>query len=202
MILSGPSGSGKDAVLGELTKLDDRVQLSVSMTTRPKRDWEIGGVHYHFVSRPVFEEKIAAGDMLEHTSYSGNYYGTPKAPVDSWLARGRTVILKIEVEGAERVQRLYPQSVRVFLMPPSLRVLEERLRRRESEAHEEACRRLEIAKNEISRANAYDYIVVNDRLEYAVSDLREILSAERQRACRRAHLVEQVLCGGEWRSKL
>ncbi|MDR2686888.1 MAG: guanylate kinase, partial [Oscillospiraceae bacterium] len=141
VVLSGPSGSGKDTVLGELCKTADNLELSVSLTSRERRPWEFDGTHYYFVTREYFEEKLRAGEILEHTQYNGNYYGTPKASIDEWLALGKTVILEIEVEGAARIRAIYPDCVSVFLLPPSLEVLEQRLHRRESENGDEIARR-------------------------------------------------------------
>lgn len=192
LVLSGPSGSGKDTVLGELAKWDE-IQLSVSMTTRSKRDWEIEGTHYYFVTEEYFKRKIEADEVLEYTVYNGNYYGTPKAAIDEWLAEGKTVVLKIEVEGAENIRRIYPDAVSVFLLPPSIKVLEERLFKRESEDAEEIKQRLEIAKKEILKAKDYDYVVMNDVLDYAVSDLRTIISAESKKASRNSNVINQIL---------
>ena len=193
VVLSGPSGSGKDTVLGELSEGMDDLEISVSLTTRQKRPWEYDGVHYYFVDRAYFEEKIAGGEILEYTQYNDNYYGTPKSIIDEWLAIGKTVILIIEVEGAANVRALYPNCVSVFLLPPSLEVLSQRLYRRESESAAEIARRMEIARREIARADDYDYIILNDALDYAVSDFRAIIRAERQRATRRKYMVNQVL---------
>jgi guanylate kinase len=193
IVLSGPSGSGKDTVLEELRKTADNLELSVSLTSRAKRAWECYGTHYHFVTREHFEGKLRAGEILEHTQYNGNYYGTPKAAVDAWLGMGRTVILKTEVEGAASICEIYPDCVSVFLMPPSLEVLSQRLFRRESEKEDEIARRTEIAKREIARARDYDYVILNDVLDYAVSDFRAIIRAERQRAGRQTNLIDEVL---------
>ena len=193
VVLSGPSGSGKDTVLGELGETVDELELSVSLTSRERRPWEFDGTHYYFVTREYFEEKLRAGEILEHTQYNGNYYGTPKGPVDEWLALGRTVILKIEVEGAASIRAIYPDCVSVFLLPPSLEVLSQRLFRRESEKEDEIARRTEIARREIARAGDYDYVILNDVLDYAVSDFRAIIRAERQRAGRQTNLIEEVL---------
>ncbi|MDR2647961.1 MAG: guanylate kinase [Oscillospiraceae bacterium] len=193
IILSGPSGSGKDTVLNELATLVDELEISVSLTTRNRRAWEKEGVHYYFVSREDFESRLAHGEILEYTTYNGNYYGTPKTRIDGWLAQGKTVILKIEVEGAAHIRALYPQCVSVFLMPPSLQVLAQRLVGRESENSAEIERRLAIARVELSHAGEYDYIVPNDILDYAVSDFRAIVRAERQRTCRKAYMIQQVL---------
>lgn len=193
VVLSGPSGSGKDSLLAQLNETVDDVELSISMTTRQQRPWEFDGMHYYFVSREYFEEKLEQGEVLEYTQYNGNYYGTPKYSVDEWLSQGKTVILKIEVEGAAHIRALYPDCVTVFLMPPSLEVLSQRLFRRESEQEDEIRRRTEIAKEEIACAGSYDYIICNDELDYAVSDFRAILRAERQRASRQKYMINEVL---------
>jgi len=193
VVLSGPSGSGKDTVLGELCKTADNLELSVSLTTRERRPWEFDGTHYYFVTREYFEEKLQAGEILEYTQYNGNYYGTPKASIDEWLGQGKTVVLIIEVEGAVNIRSIYPDCVSVFLLPPSLAVLTDRLFRRESEDGDEIARRTEIAKREIARASDYDYVILNDVLDYAVSDFRAIIRAERQRAGRQTNLIEEVL---------
>ena len=193
VVLSGPSGSGKDSVLGELSEGIDDLEISISLTTRQKRPWEYDGTHYYFVDRAYFEEKLRNGEILEHTQYNGNYYGTPKSTIDEWLSQGKTVILIIEVEGAANIRALYPNCVSVFLLPPSLDVLSQRLFRRESEDAAEIARRMEIAKREIACAGSYDYIILNDVLDYAVSDFRAIIRAERQRSARRSYMINEVL---------
>ena len=191
VVLSGPSGSGKDTVLGELC-MDD-VEISISLTTRQKRPWEYDGTHYYFVDRDYFEEKLGNNEILEYTQYNGNYYGTPKSTIDEWLGQGKTVILKIEVEGAANIRAMYPNCVSVFLLPPSLEVLTQRLFHRESEDAAEIERRMEIARQELKCAEDYDYVILNDELDYAVSDFRNIIRAERQRAIRRGYMIETVL---------
>lgn len=194
IVLSGPSGSGKDTVLSELARhTDDDLEFSISLTTRPRRGWESDGTHYYFVTREYFERKLMDGEILEHTVYSGNYYGTPKATVDEWLALGKTVILKIEVEGARRIREIYPDCVSVFLLPPSLEVLAQRLFARRSEGGAEIRRRMEIAASELRHATDYDYLILNDELDYAVSDFRAIIRAERQRTCRRKYMINEVM---------
>ncbi|NLB37342.1 MAG: guanylate kinase [Clostridiales bacterium] len=193
IILSGPSGSGKDTVLNELSKQDDDIKISISLTTRPKRDWEIDGVHYYFVAENYFLRKIECNQILEYAVYNGNYYGTPKSIIDQWLANGETVILKIEVQGAQKIREIYPDAVSIFLMPPSMKILKERLFKRESEKNDEIQRRLSIAIDEIKRATEYNYIVVNDLLDYAVSDIRAIIRAERQSSPRLEYLINEVI---------
>ena len=184
VVLSGPSGSGKDTILTELEKRERDVKISISMTTREPRDWEVDGIHYYFVKEDFFKRKLKEDQILEYAQYGNNFYGTPKNPVDTWLKEGKTVILKIEVQGAEKVRKLYPDSVSIFLMPPSMKVLEERLKRRESEDDDEVARRLTSAVGEIRKSVDYDYYVVNDVVNYAVSDICAIIQAEKQRTSR------------------
>lgn len=190
---SGPSGSGKDTVLNELVKKRDDVKISISMTTRQKRDGEIDGKHYYFVDREYFERKILANSMLECAEYNGNLYGTPKEPVDEMLKAGNAVILEIEVQGAEKIRKLYPDVVSVFLMPPSVRVLEERLRGRNTEDEETINHRLVIALEEIRRASEYDYIVVNDTIENAVARIETIIDAERLKTSKNKKIISEVI---------
>ena len=167
-ILSGPSGSGKDTILEQLAKRDPNVQLSISLTTRAARDWEIDGFHYYFVTKDYFLNKLERQEILEYAQYGEQYYGTPRDPVDQWLEEGKTVILKIEVQGAEKIRRLYPDVVSIFLMPPSMQTLEERLRNRESECEKDIKTRMRIAQDEIGRAHEYDYVVVNDIVDLSL----------------------------------
>lgn len=193
IILSGPSGSGKDTVLNKLTENRDDIKISISMTTRQKRNDEIDGLNYYFVNREYFEKKIADNNMLEYAEYADNLYGTPKAPVDEMLRNGKAVILKIEVQGAEKIRKIYPEVISIFLMPPSIRVLEERLRGRNSEDEETLNHRLVIAREEIRRAPEYDYIVINDTVENAVAGIETIINAERQKTFRNKKIISEVI---------
>jgi len=193
VILSGPSGSGKDTVLETLLEADPALHVSVSLTTRAKREWETDGQHYYFVTPDYFQRMLAEGMVLEHAEYGGNYYGTPKQPVDNLLAQGKTVILIIEVQGAEKIRELYPGVCSIFLSPPSMPVLEERLRLRGSEDEEDIRRRLTIGANEILRAREYDYIVVNHTVEQAAADIGAILRAERLRTGRVKYQLSEVI---------
>lgn len=190
---SGPSGSGKDTILNKLIEKRDDVKISISMTTRQKRNGEVDGKHYYFVNREYFEKKILANSMLECAEYNGNLYGTPKEPVDEMLKAGNAVILEIEVQGAEKIRKLYPDVVSVFLMPPSVRVLEERLRGRNTEDEETINHRLVIAREEIRRASEYDYIVVNDTIENAVARIETIIDAERLKTSKNKKIISEVI---------
>ena len=178
IILSGPSGAGKDTVLDIVTSRTENIKVSVSMTTRKKRDNEIDGVNYYFTSPEEFERNIKAGNMLEYAEYSGNYYGTPKEPVDKMLSRGINVVLKIEVQGAGNIRRIYPDAVSVFIMPKSLEILEQRLRLRSTDSQEAVLKRLKTAEEEIKRIDEYDYLIINDEIEKACSDFESIIRAE------------------------
>ncbi|NLL63167.1 MAG: guanylate kinase [Ruminococcaceae bacterium] len=180
LIISGPSGSGKDTIIDEIIKRDEKTVVSVSMTTRQIRENETDGKDYYFITREEFEKKINNDEMLEWAIYGGNYYGTPKAPVVDWISKGKTVILKIEVQGADKIRAKYPDVRTMFLMPPSMHVLERRLRERKTNTEADIARRIEIAKKEISRANDYDYIVVNNRVSDAVDDVLEIILRHRR----------------------
>ena len=190
---SGPSGSGKDTVLNELIKKRDDTKISISMTTREVREGEKDGVHYYFVDRDFFEKKISSDGMLEYAEYAGNLYGTPKEPVDEALKAGKVVILEIEVQGAEKIKQKYPDVVSVFLMPPSLRVLEERLRGRKTEDEETINHRRVIAREEIRKSSDYDYIVVNDTVENSVEKFSMIIDAERLKASRNKKIISEVI---------
>lgn len=193
VIFSGPSGSGKGTVLKKYLAENDDARVSVSMTTRQPREGDIDGVHYYFVTREYFEKKIADNKMLEYAEYNHNMYGTPKEPVDEMLKEGKIVFLEIEVQGAEKIRKLYPDAVSIFLMPPSMRVLEERLRGRQSEDEETINHRLVIAREEIRRASEYEYIVVNDTVDNAAAVMDKIISAERQKISRNKKIISEVI---------
>ena len=175
VLFSGPSGVGKDTVLEIVLAKDTSLQKSISLTTRDIRENEIDGKDYYFISVPEFEKMIDNNEVLEFARYGQNLYGTPKAPVDKWLSEGKTVILKIEVQGASNIKKLYPESVGIFIMPPSMEVLEQRLRSRGTENETDIQKRLEIAQNEIGHSKDYDFLVVNDDLEKASENVLEIL---------------------------
>lgn len=176
VVLSGPSGSGKDTVLKSvLEKMDGDAFLSVSMTTRAMRSGEKEGTDYFFVSKEQFQKNIDDDLMLEYAKYGSNYYGTPIGPVKEVLKNGKTVFLNIEVQGGANIRRLMPEAIQIFIAPPSKEELERRLRKRGTESEECICERLRIAEEEMKHADEYDFIVINDVLEDAVEEVLSIV---------------------------
>ncbi|MGN0669549.1 MAG: guanylate kinase [Oscillospiraceae bacterium] len=191
-VVSAPAGCGKDTILGELFKKTDKAGYAVSATTRAPREGEIDGVHYHFLTRDDFSEKIKRGEVLEYTEYCGNFYGTLKKSVDDLILSGKDAVLKIEVEGAMNIKKMFPEACLVFILPPSLEILEKRLRGRGTETEEKIRERTLQAKNELAFAKNYDYLVVNDDLSEAVEDVLAVFRAEKLRRERRAGLIERI----------
>ena len=192
-IVSGPSGSGKDTVLGRLLAAHPEIQLSISSITRPMRQGEVEGEKYHFITREAFEQMLRENALLESNVYLGNYYGTPRAPVEAAIAAGRDMILEIDVNGAAKVRAQLPEAVSIFIMPPSLEVLEQRLSGRGTEDAETVRGRLKEAVGEIARAVDYDYIVVNDDLDEAVESLTAVIVGQRAKIARQNYLIDEVL---------
>ena len=180
IVVSSPSGGGKGTILAQLDK--SNMVFSVSATTRSPRDGEIHAKHYYFLSKREFEEKIKNGQMLEHAVFCDNFYGTPKEPVEKALSQGKDVILEIEVQGAKKVAKIMPECISIFITPPSIEVLEQRLRGRGTEDEQTIQKRLNRAKEELQMADDYDYVVVNDTVEKAVSDIEQILRNEKSKA--------------------
>lgn len=185
IVISGPAGSGKGTVNALLLKSPE-FAYSVSATTRAPRPGEVDGVNYHFITKDDFEARIRDGEMLEYTSYCGNYYGTPLREAIEVMESGRNLILEIEVEGAQNVKRLYPEAVLIMLLPPSYAVQESRLRGRGTETEEKICERLNRTKEELPLVGHYDYVVYNydNGAEQCADDIRAIVRAE-QSATRR-----------------
>ena len=193
VVFSGPSGAGKDTVLKRLMEKEPGIRLSVSATTRAPREGETDGKDYHFLTRAHFDELVANDKMLEHAEYCDNCYGTPSEPIEKWQAEGCDVILEIEVQGGAQIKAKRPDCVSIFVLPPSLEVLENRLRRRGTESEEAIQKRLGAAKAEIAKAVLYDYIIVNDDLETAVDEMAGLLRAEKRRASRNQEFIERML---------
>ena len=179
-VISGPSGAGKGTICKELLK-NEELELSISMTTRSPRGTEENGISYYFVSHEEFSETVEKGGLLEWAEIYGNRYGTPKAPVLEKLNMGKDVILEIEMQGALQVKRNYPQSILIFVLPPSMSVLKQRLINRGTETEEQIALRSKTVLEEIRTIRDYDYFVVNGDLEDAVNKVRSIIAAEHHR---------------------
>lgn len=191
-VVSAPAGCGKDTILEQMLKKTDSAGYSVSATTRAPREGEIDGVHYRFLTREHFEEMIKEGAVLEYTEYCGNYYGTLRESVDSLLSQGKDAVLKIEIEGAMNIKKLFPECCLVFILPPSMTELERRLRKRGTETEDKIAERLKQAKNELAAAENYDYLIVNGELDKAVDDIIAVMRAEKLRRDRNAGLVAEI----------
>lgn len=180
IVLSGPSGCGKGTIVQEILK-DGDCAVSVSATTRSPREGEENHVHYHFLSKEEFEQRIANDGLLEYAEYCDNYYGTPRAEVEAMRASGKHVILEIEVQGAFQVRERCPEAILVFTIPPSIAELRRRLEKRGTETVEVIEKRIARAQEELPLARHYDYIVLNHALEDAVADFRSIIRTESMR---------------------
>ncbi len=180
IIVSGPSGSGKDTVLKEVFKKMPELKFSISSITRAMREGEVQGEKYNFVSREYFEEMIKNDKLLEYNVYCNNYYGTPIEPVINAINSGFDIVLEVDVNGASNVRKKCPQNYSIFIMPPSFEVLKQRLVNRGTEKIEVIEKRLIEAKLEMERASEYDFIVVNDELSVAVDEVCSIIRSKRE----------------------
>ncbi len=188
-IIAGPSGVGKGTIIQALFAQQKNLYFSVSATTRAPRPGEVDGVHYHFLTREQFLRWIEEDAFLEHAEYIGNFYGTPKRYVDEAMDRGEDVILDIEVQGAEQVYQKRPDTIRIFIAPPSWQELERRLTSRGTETPEKVRGRLARAREEFSYAEGYNYVVINNTVEEAVREIQAIICAEHCRPAQRIALI-------------
>lgn len=193
IVVSAPAGCGKDTILEQVLANNDNIFYSVSATTRTIRPGEVDGASYYFKSRDEFETMIKNSELLEYTEYCGNYYGTPRKAVMDMLDAGKDVVLKIEVEGAANIKRMFPDCVMIFILPPSISELDRRLHKRGTESEEVIQRRIAAAKNELTYAANYDYTIVNGALEKAIEDFETVVRAEKFRVSRNADLIEEIL---------
>lgn len=194
-VVVAPSGAGKTSLVNRLLHDDKNIRLSVSFTTRAPREGELNGRDYHFVERAEFERMIAAGDFLEHANVYGNYYGTSKRWIEQELAGDHDVLLEIDWQGAAQVRGLFPDMVGIFILPPSLTELRRRLDMRGLDKPEVVAKRMASAREEISHVLEFQYIIVNDRFEAALTDLQSIVRASRvtraQQAVRLSKLFDE-----------
>ncbi len=193
IVVSAPAGCGKDTILEQVLANNDNIFYSVSATTRTIRPGEVDGASYYFKSRDEFETMIKNSELLEYTEYCGNYYGTPRKAVMDMLDAGKDVVLKIEVEGAANIKRMFPDCVMIFILPPSISELDRRLHKRGTESEEVIQKRIAAAKNELTYAANYDYTIVNGALEKAIEDFETVVRAEKFRVSRNADLIEEIL---------
>ena len=192
IVFSAPSGCGKGTMLAEILK-DNSFRCSVSTTTREPRKGEIDGVNYFFISKEEFEKKVSNDEFLEYAEYCENFYGTLKTEVDSYLEKGINVILEIEIQGAMKVRELRPDALFVFIAPPSVNELRRRLNKRGTETQEVIEKRIAAAINELPYMDKYDYVIVNDALEDAVSDFFAVIRSEQLKTSAQAEFIEEVI---------
>lgn len=193
IVVSGPSGAGKDTICQKLIKDDSNIWMSVSMTTRKPRPLEKDGVDYFFVSNEEFESKINNNTFLEYASYNDNYYGTPKDKVEEKLNEGKDVILVIDINGAVSIKKIIPSALFIFIMPPDMETLKNRLIGRKTESKDKVVQRFITAYNEVNNYKKYNYVVVNDKVEDAVNKVKSIIQSEKCRVDR----IEDIYLGNK-----
>ncbi|MBQ4086718.1 MAG: guanylate kinase [Clostridia bacterium] len=191
VVFSGPSGSGKGTVLAEVMKRYPDMEFSVSATTRAPREGEKDGVNYFFKTKEEFQDMVENGGFIEWAQFCENCYGTPRAYVESRLEQGKDVVLEIEVQGAMQVKEAFPDAVLIFNLPPSMQELESRLIGRNTEPIDVVNKRLATAKEELLVADRYDYVIVNDVVEYAAEKFLSILKSEKCKAERNISLLKE-----------
>lgn len=193
IVVSGPSGAGKDTICHKLIKENSNIWMSVSMTTRKPRPLEKEGVDYFFVSSEDFLNKIKDNTFLEYASYNDNYYGTPKDKVEEKLNEGKDVILVIDINGAINIKKIIPSALFIFIMPPDMETLKNRLIGRKTERKDKVVQRFITAYNEVNNYKKYNYVVVNDKVEDAVNKVKSIIQSEKCRVDR----IEDIYLGNK-----
>ena len=183
IVLSGPSGAGKDAILTRMKELGCPLEYIITVTTRPQRANEKDNVDYHFISTERFQEMISRKELLEWANVYGNWYGVPSQPVKQALEKGQDVIVKVDIQGAATIKKILPQAVFIFLIPPSMEELTTRLNQRHTESAFDLALRLKTAEEEIKQLSLFDYVVANkrDKIDLAVSEIKAIITAEKCR---------------------
>lgn len=185
LVLSSPSGAGKSTIARLLLEKEDNLELSISMTTRPRRSSEVDGVHYHFLEPERFEQMLDHGELLEWAEVHGNYYATPRKPVEKAIENGRDILFDIDIQGTFQLyEKMREDVVSVFILPPSIAEMKSRLYRRAEDADDVIAKRMRTAVGEMRHWSEYDYVVVNDDLERAYDNVRAILKAERLKQAR------------------
>jgi guanylate kinase len=188
-VIAAPSGAGKSTLVNALCKLDPQVQLSVSHTTRALRPGEVDGVNYFFVTTDDFQTMIANSDFLEYAQVYENYYGTNINTIKQFLATGKDIILEIDWQGAQQIRKLFHEAVLIFILPPSLPILAERLKKRNTDSANVIEKRLSVAMDDISHAPDFDYLIINDSFDVALQDLCSIIRAPRNKT---AKMLENI----------
>lgn len=194
-IVSAPSGAGKTSLLTEVCKTLPQIKVAVSHTTRAMRPGEVNGVHYHFVDQDKFNTMIEQGEFIEYAGVFGNFYGTSKQSVDKLIEEGDNVVLEIDWQGARQVRQIYPQAISIFILPPSVSILEDRLRSRGQDSEEVIARRMSEAKSEMSHYPEYGYLVINDEMAAATHQLINIFTHPDQYQAPRPEVLHDLVAG-------